>query len=593
MPFPIYPAEAGLDLSELADGHLTVFGGVVRTATAKASYDHISFKPPAGARKAAKEGLALRREHKRGGTMVGVARARDIAGGRELSPSTVRRMNSFFARHEVDKKGKGFSPGEEGYPSNGLIAWKLWGGDAGWAWAKKVIRQMEASDAEACEAAFAHAERACAKCGGKVEAKADKYACATCEKDDVETVEARDHTLYYLKSVVVSTGFNLNGHFFPAEDLWAARATAAHKPFNLEHVKDDIIGHSLRSWAVDAALAPVDAAAGPPDRFHLMDESVIYLVRPGERGKALAGTLGEVEDGKYWVSMECLYLDFDYAVGFSPTGKFTDVAAPQVIKRTPETAHLTKYLRTVKQADGSRGPGVLPDGRMIGQVLRQITFTGKGLVKVPANPASALYTTEGQLLSGVLPSAEGGLLPSVYTPSDPNTETDMTIEQLQAELAMSKATLDAAAKAKADLEAAHAQAKADLEAELAKLKAELAEARKELSDAAEAKRLSERTGQLKLTLKLDDEAAAKLAGSLVALSDEAFAAHLDVVRPLVEPTPAPAKTELPAQASIVPETPTPAPAAPAPAPAPEPTKTRAQKAALATKTLLTKFNGSK
>jgi hypothetical protein len=55
-------------------------------------------------------------------------------------------MVSFFARHEVDKQGEGFSPGEPGYPSNGRIAWALWGGDPGKAWAGKVKRQMQARD---------------------------------------------------------------------------------------------------------------------------------------------------------------------------------------------------------------------------------------------------------------------------------------------------------------------------------------------------------------------------------------------------------------------------------------------------------------
>lgn len=75
--------------------------------------------------------------------MVGVARARDISNRKELSPSTIRRMVSFFARHEVDKKGKGFSPGEEGYPSNGRIAWALWGGDAGMSWANQKSGQLD------------------------------------------------------------------------------------------------------------------------------------------------------------------------------------------------------------------------------------------------------------------------------------------------------------------------------------------------------------------------------------------------------------------------------------------------------------------
>jgi len=98
-------------------------------------------KPTSGMIAEAKKGLAWRREHGRGGTAVGVARARDISNGKNLSLSTVKRMKSFFARHEVDKKGKGFSAGEDGYPSNGRIAWALWGGDAGKSWSEKVVNQ--------------------------------------------------------------------------------------------------------------------------------------------------------------------------------------------------------------------------------------------------------------------------------------------------------------------------------------------------------------------------------------------------------------------------------------------------------------------
>jgi hypothetical protein len=57
-------------------------------------------------------------------------------------------MHSYFARHEVDKKASGFKPGEDGYPSNGRIAWALWGGDAGWTWAKKKLRQFENNKAD-------------------------------------------------------------------------------------------------------------------------------------------------------------------------------------------------------------------------------------------------------------------------------------------------------------------------------------------------------------------------------------------------------------------------------------------------------------
>ena len=89
----------------------------------------------------ARKGLDWREEFGRGGTEVGVARARDISNRKQLSPRTIRRMFSFFSRHEVDKQAEGFSPGEEGYPSAGRIAWALWGGDAGFAFSSPESRR--------------------------------------------------------------------------------------------------------------------------------------------------------------------------------------------------------------------------------------------------------------------------------------------------------------------------------------------------------------------------------------------------------------------------------------------------------------------
>jgi hypothetical protein len=100
--------------------------------------------PPKGAQVAAKRGLALRKQFGRGGTMVGVARARDISNGVNLSESTVRRMKAYFDRHEVDKQGKDWDNAEK--PSNGKIAWLLWGGDAGRSWATRMVKKWNRED---------------------------------------------------------------------------------------------------------------------------------------------------------------------------------------------------------------------------------------------------------------------------------------------------------------------------------------------------------------------------------------------------------------------------------------------------------------
>ena len=103
----------------------------------------INTKPTQEMADEAAQGLEWREEFGRGGTEVGVARARDIKNRANLSIRTVKRMYSYLSRHEVDKEGQGFYSGDEGYPSAGRIAWALWGGDPGFAWTKRKIAEIE------------------------------------------------------------------------------------------------------------------------------------------------------------------------------------------------------------------------------------------------------------------------------------------------------------------------------------------------------------------------------------------------------------------------------------------------------------------
>ncbi len=114
--------------------------------------EDIDLKPTEAMAEEAQKGLDWRKEFGRGGTEVGVARARQLVNRQEVSAETVRRMHSYFSRHEVDKEGEGFSPGEDGYPSAGRIAWALWGGDVGQSWARNKDKQLDKIDEEATRA---------------------------------------------------------------------------------------------------------------------------------------------------------------------------------------------------------------------------------------------------------------------------------------------------------------------------------------------------------------------------------------------------------------------------------------------------------
>jgi hypothetical protein len=97
------------------------------------------YSPPAGARSAARRAIKFKEDGKAtgAGTQVGWTRAGQLARGETLSLSTVKRMFSYFSRHEVDKKGKDW--GNTANPSNGYIMWLAWGGDAGFSWSRRIV----------------------------------------------------------------------------------------------------------------------------------------------------------------------------------------------------------------------------------------------------------------------------------------------------------------------------------------------------------------------------------------------------------------------------------------------------------------------
>ena len=105
-------------------------------------YKDINLKPTVAMAEEARKGIDWRKEFNRGGTNIGATRARQLIARENLSADTVKRMKSYFSRHEVDKKAQGFRQGEEGYPSAGRIAWALWGGDAGFAWSKRKVDEI-------------------------------------------------------------------------------------------------------------------------------------------------------------------------------------------------------------------------------------------------------------------------------------------------------------------------------------------------------------------------------------------------------------------------------------------------------------------
>jgi len=184
--------------------------------------------------------------------------------------------------------------------------------------------------------------------------------------------------LYYLESVLVSCGWNKNDDVFLPEATWAARGTPEDKQFNFMHDENDIIGHITGSYVLtkDGKAVAEDEAEMPED-FDIITQAVLYNSWTGpENQERMKKIIAEIEEGEWYVSMECLFAGFDYAlIGTEGSAK--------ILARDEESAFLTKHLR----AYGGTGEY---EGYKVGRALRNISFSGKGLVAKPANPRSII-----------------------------------------------------------------------------------------------------------------------------------------------------------------------------------------------------------
>jgi hypothetical protein len=186
------------------------------------------------------------------------------------------------------------------------------------------------------------------------------------------------HDLHYLKTILVSIGWNKNDDVFSSAETWEARHTPEDKPFNFEHDETDIIGHITENYIIDDEGHVVADEQSPPQRFHIITNAVLYAHwRDSALKERMASIVQEIAEGKWFVSMEALFEGFDYAI--------RDVDGSQkVVARNDESSFLTKYLR----AYGGDGEY---EGKKVGRLLKKITFSGKGLVRNPANPASIIF----------------------------------------------------------------------------------------------------------------------------------------------------------------------------------------------------------
>ena len=188
--------------------------------------------------------------------------------------------------------------------------------------------------------------------------------------------------LYYLSSVLVSSGWNKNDDVFDAKEMWEARSTPEDKQFNYMHNEKDIIGHITGNYVTDFSGNKLDdklswEEAGSPKDFNIVSTGVLYKSWSDmDLRERMNNIIEEIEEGKWFVSMECMFPNFDYALRSSE-------GQTKIVAREEASAFLTKHLR----AYGGTGKY---EGYTVGRLLRNISFSGKGLVSKPANPRSVI-----------------------------------------------------------------------------------------------------------------------------------------------------------------------------------------------------------
>jgi len=305
------------------------------------------------------------------------------------------------------------------------------------------------------------------------------------EKLGIAKAENQDQIdLYYLKSILVSTGWNKNDDVFDPKELWLAKDTPEDKPFNYMHDEKDIIGHITGNIAVSFDGQEIDPEAEEvPSEFNILTTSVIYKewsdISQRERMQKI---VSEIEDGKWFVSMECLFPDFDYALA-------TRDGSIKVIPRNEASAFLTKHLRSYG------GSGKYQDYR-VGRLLRTLSFSGKGLVSKPANPRSVIlegneFFDESKAETLTVSSIKENVMSDSY---------EKQIAELQKELSEAKAANEALK------DKVVAEQHAEFSEKIQNLDATIAEQAEKLAEQAEAnKTLAESLKSQEEALAAKDE----------------------------------------------------------------------------------------
>ena len=355
-------------------------------------------------------------------------------------------------------------------------------------------------------------------------------------KDRVVAENKDQADLHYIEAVLVSTGWNKNDDVFTTQATWEARNSPEDKQFNFMHDENDIIGHITGSYVLDKDGEKVDAGSEEsPEAFDIITQAVLYnsWIDPENKGR-MEQIIAEIDENKWFVSMECLFAGFDYAL-INPEGK------SQVVTRDETSAFLTKHLRSY----GGTGEY---EGHKLGRALTNISFSGKGLVSKPANPRSIILNSksvaafkvkdnDSHLFIGDLAMTDITLLEKqladahseLASAKEENEAIKATIEEAKdAEFASKISSFEASVDEHKSTIAEMEETIKSTKARVAELEDSLTQSQKDLTEAtqaveemkAEAKQQQRKAALTEIGLDTEDESVT----ALFTLADEAFEA---------------------------------------------------------------------
>ena len=376
----------------------------------------ISLTAPESVKAELRRGLAWHEEGHSGDGLVPatVAWARKLAEGGKISRDKAVAMNAWFARHESDKSGKGFSPGD-GYPSPGRVAWALWGGDPAIGWSAKLKRFFEGSMKKAAYTAEQRKEMATkgeAMPDGSfpIANKADMKAAIRSIGRAADPAAAKKHIRARAKALGMedmlgaamqkSAGVALRKGYSSMPQHWCPSPTLELPipctPADL--TPGMVAGYPVEMQAEFCALynalaQPIPTGAGYPS------EQAYYLTMDRLRQRGWCEAPGE-----QWYRVEAMGLPADYET--DETGETMDIMgesseeAPMLVEAQKAlTVHLEKLrIDNAERVEAERlARQVAKAGRMISAENRKKLMDGHGKIMDGA-----------AMIKDMIPAEDGG-----------------------------------------------------------------------------------------------------------------------------------------------------------------------------------------